>query len=40
MLQPEQLFDRAARYYRGLNAEEFLDLWESGYYEEPDSLKL
>jgi len=31
------LFDRAARYYLDVSGEEFLELWESGYYEDPDS---
>ena len=30
-------FDRAARYYLDVSGEEFLERWESGYYEDPDS---
>ena len=29
-------FDRAARYYLDVSGEEFLEHWESGYYEDPD----
>ncbi len=31
------LFDRASRHYLHLSGEEFLERWESGYYEDPDA---
>jgi hypothetical protein len=35
--QSWELFDRAARHYLGVGGEEFLERWESGYYEDPDA---
>lgn len=36
--QSWELFDRASRHYLDdLSGEEFLERWESGYYEDPDA---
>jgi len=34
--QSWELFDNAAHHYLGISGEEFLDRWDSGYYEDPD----
>ena len=34
--QSWELFDGAARHYLDISGEEFLERWESGYYEDPD----
>ena len=34
--QSWELFDNAAQHYLGISGEEFLDRWDSGYYEDPD----
>ncbi len=35
--QSWDLFDRAARHYLDVSGEEFLERWESRYYEAPDA---
>ncbi len=34
--QAWELFDRAARFYLDMPGDEFIELWESGEYEDPD----
>jgi hypothetical protein len=34
--QSWKLFDNAAQHYLDITGEEFLERWDSGYYEEPD----
>lgn len=35
--QSWELFDRASRHYLRISGKEFVDRWESGYYEDPDA---
>jgi hypothetical protein len=38
--QSWQLFDDAAQHYLHISGEEFLELWRSGYYEDPDQPEI
>ena len=38
--QAWELFDKAARYYLDISGDEFLERWDSGYYEDPDQPEI
>jgi len=40
--EARELFDNAAKFYLGISGDEFLELWESGYYQErnPDQPEI
>jgi hypothetical protein len=38
--EARELFDQAAQFYLGVSGEEFLKLWESGQYDDPDQPEI